>query len=51
MHTSDPETQACTGLAPRNPRNFAIVRESYLPDAWAGTLRYRFAAMRVPSVA
>ncbi len=30
---------------------FAIVRESYLPAAWTGTLRYRFAAMRVPSVA
>src|SRR5690348_18368555 len=22
MHTSDPETQACSGLAPRNPRKF-----------------------------
>jgi len=21
MHTSDPETRACSGLAPRNPRN------------------------------
>ena len=36
---------------PGIPAIFAIVRESYLPDAWAGTLRYRFAAMRVPSVA
>ena len=51
MHTSDLETQACSGLAPGIPAIFAIVRESYLPDAWVGTLRDRFAAVRVPSVA
>jgi hypothetical protein len=38
------------GANPGTPAKFAIVRESYLPDAGIGTLRYRFAAMRVPSV-
>jgi hypothetical protein len=38
-------------VRPGIPAIFAIVRESYLPDTWAGTHRYRFAAMRVPSVA
>ena len=51
MHTSDRDTRACSGLAAGISAIFAIVRESYLPDAWVGTLRYRFAAMRVPSVA
>jgi len=36
------------GSPPGIPAMFAIVREWYLPDAWAGTLRYRFAAMRDP---
>src|SRR5208282_3524361 len=55
VYTFDLDTE--TVLAPRKrspeplPAIFAIVRESYLPDAWIGTLRYRFAAMRVPSVA
>jgi hypothetical protein len=36
---------------PRNRAYFAIAAESYPPGIRAGSLRYRFAAMRVPSVA